>query len=61
MLKPSNELLAISDAPESAGDSKGSDSSKVVDLLKEFNALMAVRMSFPWVVGGLALWASLNE
>jgi hypothetical protein len=61
MQPPSNKLLAISGGTEAASEkSKGSEQSRVMDLLKEFNSLMSVRMSFPWVVGGLALWASLS-
>ncbi|KAI9705159.1 MAG: hypothetical protein M1820_005306 [Bogoriella megaspora] len=59
MLKPSNKLLAISEAPESVTEEKDPESLRATNLLKEFNSLMGVRMLFPWAVGGLALWASL--
>ncbi|KAF2231662.1 hypothetical protein EV356DRAFT_535336 [Viridothelium virens] len=61
MLEPSNRLLSISEAQESVVDEKEPEPLKAISLLKEFNSLMGVRMLFPWVVGGLALWASLNE
>jgi hypothetical protein len=56
MLTPSNKLLAIGSAPESASSEKGPE---VTALLKEFTSQLAVRAAFPWLVGGLALWASL--
>lgn len=59
MLKPSNKILEISKAPDSVANEK--DAATVTDQLKGFNSLMSVRMSFPWVVGGLALWASLSQ
>ena len=63
MLGPSNELLAISAEPAELVEGKagvsGEKSGRVLELLKEFNSLMSVRMVFPWVVGGLALWASV--
>ncbi|KAL9094110.1 MAG: hypothetical protein Q9165_003525 [Trypethelium subeluteriae] len=61
MLKPSNKLLSISEAPDSVVVEKEREPLDAISLLKEFNSLMGVRMLFPWVVGGLALWASLNE
>ena len=61
MLEPSNKLLSISEAPESVEDEKEPEPRKIMSLLKEFNSLMGVRMLFPWVVGGLGLWASLLE
>lgn len=60
MLPPSNRLLAISGGKEAAAEkARGSETGRVMELLREFNSLMSVRMSFPWVVGGLALYASL--
>ncbi|KAF3001682.1 hypothetical protein E8E14_007840 [Neopestalotiopsis sp. 37M] len=61
MSVPSEQLLEISgpDAGEKA-PLKAVSSQKTLDLLKEFNAQMSFRMMFPWVVGGLALWASLG-
>ena len=58
MLGPSNELLAISNG--TAGPSGEKEEGRVLELLKEFNSLMSVRMVFPWVVGGLGLLASLG-
>ena len=60
MLKPSNKLLAIANPSGVKVEQKNSpaDPQKTMDLLTEFNSLMMVRMTFPWVVGGLALWAS---
>ncbi|KAK4208110.1 hypothetical protein QBC37DRAFT_432483 [Rhypophila decipiens] len=52
MLVPSGKLL---DVAKSSGESK-----QTLDLLKDFNAQMGFRMMFPWVVGGLGLWASLG-
>lgn len=59
MLTPSNKLLAL--AGEKA-DTKVllPNQQSTIALLKEFNSQMGVRMLFPWVVGGLALWASLG-
>lgn len=60
MAAPSNELLAIAGtAPHGIGDVKAS-SEKTLNVLKEFNAQMSFRMTVPWVVGGLCLWASLG-
>lgn len=60
MAAPSNELLAITGAaPHGIGDVKAS-SEKTLNVLKEFNAQMSFRMTIPWVVGGLCLWASLG-
>ena len=60
MLGPSNKLLAIAhpDGMEVEKKDSSSDRQKTIDLLKEFNSLMMVRMTFPWIVGGIALWAS---
>jgi len=60
MLVPSNKLLAI--AKSTPGETEPLDSGpyKTLELLKDFNAQMSVRMMVPWVVGGLALWASLG-
>ena len=63
MYEPSDKLLAVAN-PE--GEDKASKDTptlqrKTIDLMKEFNSRMGVRMMFPWVVGGLALWASLGQ
>lgn len=61
MLVPSNQLLAIAKpTPDGTEPLKPASSQKTLELLKEFNAQMSIRMMFPWVVGGLALWASLS-
>ncbi|KAF4457939.1 hypothetical protein FALBO_15104 [Fusarium albosuccineum] len=60
MLVPSNQLLAIADSPSGETEPLKNISQKVQDLLHEFNAQMSLRMMFPWVVGGLALWATLG-
>jgi hypothetical protein len=60
MLVPSNQLLAIADSTSSETAPMKTSSQKTLDLLQEFNAQMSFRMMFPWVVGGLALWASLG-
>jgi len=60
MLAPSNQLLAIAKPTPDGTEPLKISSQKTLDLLKEFNAQMSVRMMFPWVVGGLALWASLG-
>jgi hypothetical protein len=57
MLKPSNKLLAIGSASESAISEKEPE---VTALLQEFTGQLGVRAAFPWVVGGIALWASLT-
>lgn len=59
MLPPSDKLLAVA-AGKAEGSALLSEEKKTLDLLKQFNWQMGVRMMFPWVVGGLALWASLG-
>lgn len=64
MNDPSIELLGIagSDAngkPSPGGPVKvGAD--RTLAVMKKFNSQMDFRMSIPWAVGGLALWASLG-
>ncbi|RGP79332.1 hypothetical protein FLONG3_2561 [Fusarium longipes] len=60
MLVPSNKLLAIADAKSSEDQPLKAASQNVISLLREFNSQMALRMMFPWVVGGLAMWATLG-
>ncbi|KAK3380519.1 hypothetical protein B0T24DRAFT_647726 [Lasiosphaeria ovina] len=60
MLAPSNQLLAISNPTPSEIEPLENGPHKTLELLKDFNAQMSFRMMFPWVVGGLALWASLG-
>ena len=60
MLVPSNQLLAIADSTSAETEPLKNNSKKTLDLLQEFNAQMSFRMMFPWVVGGLALWATLG-
>ena len=60
MLTPSNQLLAIANPTPDETEPLKNSSKKTLDLLKEFNCQMSFRMMFPWVVGGLALWASLG-
>ncbi|KAF7536270.1 hypothetical protein G7054_g4655 [Neopestalotiopsis clavispora] len=61
MSVPSNQLLEISSpSADERAPLKAVSSQNTLDLLKEFNAQMSFRMMFPWVVGGLALWASLG-
>ncbi|KAH7329410.1 hypothetical protein B0I35DRAFT_474016 [Stachybotrys elegans] len=62
MLTPSNKLLALAKPSPAEAETKNRDSlqQRTIELLKEFNSQMGVRMMFPWVVGGLALWASLG-
>ena len=59
MLVPSNKLLAIAKPTPTDTEPLDNGPYKTLELLKDFNAQMSVRMMFPWVVGGLALWASL--
>lgn len=63
MLTPSNKLLAVANPVGAELEKKDSPTTQqqTIGLLKEFNSLMGVRMMFPWVVGGFALWASLCE
>ena len=60
MLPPSNQLLAIANPTPNEAQPLDNGPFKTMELLKDFNAQMSVRMMFPWVVGGLALWASLG-
>ncbi|KAF5618748.1 hypothetical protein F52700_12268 [Fusarium sp. NRRL 52700] len=60
MLGPSYKLLDIANPKTPEQEPLNSSAKNVLDLLQEFNAQMAVRMMFPWVVGGLALWATLG-
>ncbi|KAK8017841.1 hypothetical protein PG993_014167 [Apiospora rasikravindrae] len=60
MLVPSNQLLAIADPKADETEPLNKNSKKTLEIMKEFNAQMSLRMMFPWVVGGLALWASLG-
>lgn len=60
MLGPSNQLLAIANPTLGETEPLRNSSQKTLDLLQEFNAQMSFRMMFPWVVGGLALWATLG-
>ncbi|KAK8104878.1 uncharacterized protein PG998_011911 [Apiospora kogelbergensis] len=60
MLVLSNQLLAIAAPKASEAEPLNKNSKKTLDIMKEFNAQMSFRMMFPWVVGGLALWASLG-
>lgn len=59
MLIPSNKLLAIAN-PTPETEPLNKDPQTTLNLLKQFNAQMSFRMMFPWVVGGLALWATLG-
>lgn len=60
MLVPSNQLLAIANPTPGETEPLRNSSQKTLGLLQDFNAQMSFRMMFPWVVGGLALWASLG-
>ena len=62
MLVPSYKLLAIANPARAAGESKPvkASSEETVGLLRQFNSEMGFRMMFPWVVGGLSLWATLG-
>jgi hypothetical protein len=60
MVGPSNQLLAIANSTPGETKPVKNSSQKTLDLLQEFNSQMGFRMMFPWVVGGLALWASLR-
>lgn len=65
MKVPSDKLLQVAN-PEGEDAKPGLDTEpdlqrKAMELLKEFNSQMGVRMMFPWIVGGLALWASLGQ
>jgi hypothetical protein len=60
MLGPSNQLLAVANPTASESQPLDSGPHKTLELMKDFNAQMSLRMMFPWVVGGLALWASLT-
>ncbi|KAK3679552.1 hypothetical protein LTR78_001113 [Recurvomyces mirabilis] len=57
ILAPSNKLVEMATASDSVAKEKQTE---VSSLLEEFNSLMGVRMLFPWVVGGLAIWASIG-
>ncbi|KAK4570117.1 hypothetical protein LTR86_002197 [Recurvomyces mirabilis] len=57
MLTPSNKLVEMATSSESVTKEKKTE---VFSLLEEFNSLMGVRMLFPWVVGGLVIWASVG-
>ncbi|EXK26390.1 hypothetical protein FOXG_15871 [Fusarium oxysporum f. sp. lycopersici 4287] len=60
MLPPSYELLKIADDKnDETQPLTASSGKKVLGLMQEFNAQMSVRMMFPWVVGGLAMWLTL--
>lgn len=59
MLPPSNAILKVSQAEDVVAESF--DPRKVNEMLKQFNWQMGVRALWPWVVGGLTLWASLRE
>lgn len=64
MNDPSIELLGIagSDAngkPSLGGPVKAS-ADDTLAVMQKFNSQMSFRMSIPWAVGGLALWASLG-
>ncbi|KAK3380864.1 hypothetical protein B0H63DRAFT_523605 [Podospora didyma] len=60
MLAPSNQLLAIANPTPSEMEPLWNGPHKTLEVLKDFNVQMSFRMMFPWVVGGLALWASLG-
>lgn len=60
MSVPSDQLLAIANPTAGETEPLKNNSKKTLDILQEFNAQMSFRMMFPWVVGGLALWASLG-
>ncbi|KAM0812767.1 hypothetical protein AB5N19_12758 [Seiridium cardinale] len=60
MAVPSNQLLAIAKPTSGGTEPLKTSSQKTLNLLKEFNAQMSLRMMLPWVVGGLSLWASLG-
>lgn len=60
MLVPSNQLLAIAKDGNDENQPLKSTPEQTLGLLKKFNAQMSFRMMFPWVVGGLALWATLG-
>ncbi|KAK2616825.1 hypothetical protein QQS21_000202 [Conoideocrella luteorostrata] len=60
MLVPSNQLLAIANPTPDETEPLKNSPQKTLGLLQQFNAQMSFRMMFPWVVGGLALWASLG-
>ena len=59
MMTPSNKLEAILNEPDTDGADKRSEQLRVLNLFKEFNSLLGVRMMWPWVVGGITLYASL--
>jgi len=64
MNDPSIELLGIagSDAngkPNPSGPVKASGD-RTLAVMQKFNSQMSFRMSIPWIVGALALWASLG-
>ncbi|KAH7141554.1 hypothetical protein B0J13DRAFT_526796 [Dactylonectria estremocensis] len=60
MLVPSNQLREIANSNPGETEPLKNSSQKTLDLLQEFNAQMSLRMMLPWVVSGLALWASLG-
>ncbi|KXJ89870.1 hypothetical protein Micbo1qcDRAFT_184499 [Microdochium bolleyi] len=65
MLVPSYKLLAIAKDTADGLDAETAPFFKAgpqetLDLMKKFNSEMGFRMMFPWVVGGLALWATLG-
>lgn len=60
MLGPSNQLLAIASPTGEETEPLTKSEEKTLDLLKQFNKQMSFRMMFPWVVGGLAMWATLG-
>ncbi|KAF4452111.1 hypothetical protein F53441_5044 [Fusarium austroafricanum] len=60
MLTPSYKLLAIADDKNDENQPLKATADDVLSLMKEFNSQMAVRMMFPWVVGGLAMWVTLG-
>jgi hypothetical protein len=60
MLVPSNQLLAIANATHGEKEPLKDIPQTTMNLLHEFNTQMSFRMLFPWVVGGLALWATLG-
>lgn len=60
MLVPSNQLLSIANSTSGKAEPLKNNAQQTLDLLQEFNAQMSLRMMFPWVVGGLALWAALG-
>lgn len=59
---PSYQLLSIAGSKDTPPEYQ---SLKVtpegtLEIMQRFNSQMSFRMMFPWVVGGLALWASLG-